>query len=360
MRLLFSNLLEGRLRTFWRLLLTLLLSFVLYWLLSSAAVIMLVVVLLAERALPAGGDVAGRYSALAAMPLVQIISLGMALCGTFFAAWVAARFWDRRRFADFGFHFSPAWRRDLLFGLCLGGMLAGGVFVLERAAGWPSLAARPGSGGSPPSFAAVLVAPFAGLAVAVYQELLVRGYLLRNLAEGLAGRWIGARTAVLLAWWLSSLAYALARAGGPGPDGLRFSGLALLSLTALSGFFGLGYLLTGELALPIGLHVAWFVFSTSVLGLAAPAQGLFAGVLVGVRQAGPAVWTGGALGPDAGLAGLLAAAAGSLSLLLWVRASRGRLVLRTELTHYVPAPSSRAAELQPAPAGSRRIPQKGS
>ena len=89
MRMLFSNLAEGRLRTFWLLLLTFLLSFVLYWLLSSAAVIMLVVVVLARGVLPARGDVLGRYSTLAGMPPVQIISISMALFGTLFAVWPA-------------------------------------------------------------------------------------------------------------------------------------------------------------------------------------------------------------------------------------------------------------------------------
>jgi uncharacterized protein len=353
MRALFSNLGEGRLRAFWRLLLTFLLSFVLFWLLSSAAVIILVVILLDRGTLSATGDVSGRYTALAGMPAVQLISLVLALLGPLCALWVAARFWDRRRFPDYGFHFSLAWRRDLFFGIFAGGVLVAAVFMLERAAGWLD----PAGAQSRSSLAGLVLALLAAGFGALYQELLARGYLLRNLAEGAHGRRIGARGAVLLAWLLSSVVYAAVRSSSLGADS-TYLGLSLLGVVLLGGLYGLGYVLTGELALPIGLHFGWSFFAANVFGLAAPPDRLFATTLIAVHQTGPTLWTGGAIGPEAGLAGLLAVAAGALLLVAYTRVCYGRLVICTDLARYVPAPFGNEARTGRALAPGRQVPQK--
>ena len=52
---------------------------------------------------------------------------------------IAARFLDRRRFADFGLHFSGGWWADFGFGLALGAGLMALIFAFELAAGWVSV-----------------------------------------------------------------------------------------------------------------------------------------------------------------------------------------------------------------------------
>jgi uncharacterized protein len=51
-------------------------------------------------------------------------------------AWLLARFVDRRRLADYGFHLAPGWWLDFGFGLVLGAILMTGIFVTELLAGW--------------------------------------------------------------------------------------------------------------------------------------------------------------------------------------------------------------------------------
>jgi membrane protease YdiL (CAAX protease family) len=204
------------------------------------------------------------------------------------------------------------------------------IFLAERAAGWVTIAGmfRQGDSGLP--FAIAILAPlFLFLCVGVYEELLARGYLLRNLAEGFNGPGIGPRAALVLAWALSSALFGLAHAANPNATAVSTISVALAGL-----FLGLGYVLTGELAIPIGLHITWNFFQGNVYGFpvsgAAPRQATF----IAIEQRGPEIWAGGAFGPEAGLIGLVALLVGSLLIVLWVRLRRGAVRLRTSLAIY--------------------------
>lgn len=82
--------------------------------------------------------------------------------------------------------------------------------------------------------------------------------------------------------------------------------------------FGLGYLVTGELAIPIGLHMAWNFFQGVVYGFPVSGDKEPACFLL-TQQSGQAFFTGGSFGPEAGLMGILAAVLGMLMLWLYVK-----------------------------------------
>jgi CAAX protease family protein len=71
-------------------------------------------------------------------------------------------------------------------------------------------------------------------------------------------------------------------------------------------FFGLGYLGTGNLAMPMGQHMAWNLFQGTVYGLAVSGDKEPASFFL-TRQMGPDLAAGGGFGPEAGLIGMLAA-----------------------------------------------------
>lgn len=197
--------------------------------------------------------------------LVQVVNMiGRHLpnaIGLSLAVILAALLIDRRRLADLGLSVDRGWWRGLIGGTALGGgitllAVGGGIaFGYYEFAGvatprdplvWPLLAV----GGA--VFQLIFVVP---------EELFVRGYLITNVTEGLDGvpsvpRWLAAGVGVLAASGVFYLTHAAAK----GPTvGLMMGSLSIL--------LGLGYVLSGDLSVPVGIH---FGFN-------------FAGVLVGTN-----------------------------------------------------------------------------
>ena len=257
-----------------------------------------------------------------ATPLI-VAGSAAALLAALLSVWLAGRFLDKRPFAEFGFHLQRGWWLDLGFGLGLGALLMTGIFLVERAAGWVVVVGAFWRGDAGQPFALAILAPlFTFLCVGIYEELLARGYLLRNLAEGLNVRQFGPVQALLLAWALSSALFGLAHAANPNATAISTLNIALAGV-----FLGLGYVLTGELAIPIGLHITWNFFQGNVYGFPVSGAATRQATIIAIEQRGPELWTGGAFGPEAGLVGIAALLVGSLIILLWIRWRCGQLAL---------------------------------
>lgn len=216
---------------------------------------------------------------------------------------VAARLLDRRRLRDYGLGVDADWLLDLVAGTALGGLLMTGVLAVSLAAGWATVTgtARVTGGLSFP--AALLVVVLAFVAVAVGEEVAVRGYLLTNLAEG--SRALGERLAVSIAVLGSAGAFGALHAANPAATAVSVAGVALGGM-----MLGLGYVFTGRLGFPVGLHFSWNLLQGPVYGF--PVSGFDVGVSVlALSVRGPAYLTGGEFGPEAGLAGIGAVAVGT-------------------------------------------------
>ena len=311
----------GRPRALWRLIFQ-------YWTYRVALLLLtnlLVVAWLVPREAPSAGRIdASILSGSPALPLIGSIA---ALIAVSLSVWLAGRLLDRRSFADFGFHLNGGWWLDLFFGMVLGALLMTAIFLIQLRLGWITVTGAfesvlPGT----PFALAVLLPAAVFLCTGVSEELLSRGYQLRNAAEGLNLPAVGPRNAVLLAWGLSSAFFGYLHANNPN---------ATLSSTvnvALAGLMlGFGYVLTGELAIPIGLHITWNFFQGTVFGL--PVSGLkpFGATFLSVEQDGPGLWTGGSFGPEGGLLGPAAMIAGGLLIALWVRLRSGKLAIHTPI-----------------------------
>jgi membrane protease YdiL (CAAX protease family) len=161
--------------------------------------------------------------------------------------------------------------------------------------------------------------------VGSYEELLSRGYHIKNLSEGLNLKKRNPTAAILSATLISSAVFSLLHVFNPNATWVSTLCIVLSGL-----FLAAGYILTGDLALSIGIHTAWNFFQGNVFGF--PVSGRNAGVtLLAIEQRGPDLITGGQFGPESGLIGIAAILLGCGILVLYVRRHYGRAGLRTEL-----------------------------
>jgi uncharacterized protein len=309
----------GRPRALWRLLLQ--------YLTYRVILLPLLVNLLVATWLVLGGQRTAGGLAASGSPVLPVISGVGGLLGALLSVWLAGRLLDRRPFADFGFHLNAGWWLDLFFGMALGALLITTVFLTELVLGWVKVTGAfeslvPGA----PFWLAILIPAALFLCVGFYEELINRGYQLRNAAEGLNFPGVGPRNAVLLAWVLSSAFFGYLHATNPNATLLSTVNVAVAGL-----MLGAGYVLTGELAIPIGLHVTWNFFQGAVFGF--PVSGLKVGgaTFLSLDQGGPDLWTGGRFGPEGGLLAPVAMVAGGILIALWVRLRRGRVGVHTPI-----------------------------
>ena len=127
--------------------------------------------------------------------------------------------------------------------------------------------------------------------VSTAEEVVFRGYQLKNLCEGLSV--IGPATAFAAATIASSLVFGLIH--GVNPNSGVF---AIISILFAGIMFCVGRLCTGSLAAPIGLHFAWNYSLAFVFGL--PISGKrMDGTLLKSKVVSDSIWTGGEFGPEA-------------------------------------------------------------
>jgi membrane protease YdiL (CAAX protease family) len=270
----------------------------------------------------------------------RITLFSLTLITVLVTTWLVVRYIDHRPLAQIGLRLERAWWIDLVFGMTLGALLMTVLFLVELTLGWVVIRDTfRVTVGDLPFWLAILGPLFVFVVVGITEEILSRGYQLRNLAEGLNFPSVGPQAAILFAWVISSLMFGLLHVFNP-----NATMISTLYLTLAGMFFGLGYVLTGRLGLPIGLHIAWNFFQGNVYGFPVSGNDFTTATVFAIEQRGPTLWTGGAFGPEAGYIGIAAILLGCLLTVAWVRRSTGETRLHTELAYYAPPGAAPQAE----------------
>ncbi|MDS0260013.1 CPBP family intramembrane metalloprotease [Haloarcula sp. S1CR25-12] len=231
---------------------------------------------------------------------------------------------DRRSLADYGLSVDGQWWRDAGFGVALGFALPTAVLLAQLAVGFTTITGALPTGPSDTFYFAgtgavlrlALLVPFF-VVQASTEEIIVRGYLLTNLAEGAAGL-IGKAASTVAATVLTGALFGVLHWTNPNATLLSVGNITLYGL-----LLGACYVLTGRLGIACGFHVAWN-YTLALWDF--PVSGLDVGVaLVGTRTTGPELVTGGGFGPEGGLVALPILALGSGALYWWVRREYGRV-----------------------------------
>jgi len=214
------------------------------------------------------------------------------------------RFLDRRSEASLGLSLRVAWLRLACIGALLGAGMQCALFGIDELLGFSRV-----NGWSAPHLelgGIVYIAAFLVVA-ALAEEFPIRGYILQNLWE----EW---------GFWPAALCTAalFAALHLDNPHAHDQFWLTILGLFAYGIWTALSVRWTGSIWLAFGSHVAWNAFEGSVFGFPVSGAQLGARALVSQTTSGPAWFTGGGFGPEAG-AGVAIALAIGLSVLYALR-----------------------------------------
>jgi membrane protease YdiL (CAAX protease family) len=243
------------------------------------------------------------------------------------AGWIVISHLDGRPLGALGFALVPRSGAEAGWGMLLGGALiavATALLLLSGTAGF-----RPDAGGAAEYVGHLLVTLAFFWVAAAAEELLFRGYAFQALVEAL-GVWptvIG--TSVLFSWM---------HGGNPGVDAVAFVNIFLAGV-----MLALAYLRTRSLWFATAVHAGWNWTMASLLDF--PVSGLtaFDTPMYDAVELGADWWTGGAFGPEAGLAGSIALLAGAL----WLMRTR-RLAESEPLRAMRPLVDARRARIEPS------------
>ena len=184
----FLNSAEHRLRAFWRLLLVSGLNWIVVLILQTSMGIILGIMAVVN-----GVDISNSQNiqdTFTNNPYLPALTAFVTLLATGLVFLLASRL-DRRPLKGFGFQFNSLWWRDFGFGLLLGAFLMALIFAVELAAGWIKITATLQTKIPGQSFwIGFLLSFLVFFCVGIYEEMTSRGYLLRNLAEGLRSKYI--------------------------------------------------------------------------------------------------------------------------------------------------------------------------
>lgn len=274
---------------------------------------------------------------------LMILGPAVAAVATLLASWFVMERIEGMPVAALGLPLDGLVPRELGAGFLLGAAVVGMAVAALAVTGSVSWGVEAGGLRLGPLLLSLLQVTLF-LAVAGWaEEILVRGYPLQALAESLGG------TAAI---GLTALGFGLLHLGNPGMDVFPLEDVVLgdllpiLNITLAGVVLGLAYWRTYSLWYATGVHLGW----NWLMGAAAdlPVSGMSpeattygfldtAGIEATVQ--GPPLWTGGAFGPEGGLA----VTAASLAAILWL-ATTDRLSRSLRIRALDPLPDRRAAD----------------
>lgn len=270
--------LEGKLHPVWRVMLYLGLGLTgtLTFQVAIGLAYTLVRVIAGSEALSVAAEMAGGDIPPSLLFLITLAGLLWTLTLT----WAFRRWLDKAPFRDLGFARGAFWKEAAIgLGIGLASMIV--VLLIQLVLRWASLTLAAGAA-APGALASTALAL---LPAAATEEIVFRGYVLQTLES-----WRGWRLGVIV----SSILFGLAHAVNP-----HVGLLALTNIAAAGVVFCLAYRLTRRLWLPVAYHFMWNYAQGPVFGF--PVSGMDFGAAAQTTVTGPALWTGGAFGPEGGL-----------------------------------------------------------
>ncbi len=251
---------------------------------------------------------------LGSLPKLSVLQFSILAVTATLAVFLARKFLDKRSFTSLGLQVDRYAVLDVLSGIVNSALLMATVFFMML---WFGLIEFHGfswwtdSVGTDVSFQlAILPVVFAVVyklsVVAWWEELVFRGYFFQNLIAGM-----GLMSAIII----SSLVFGLTHIMNP--DGTVMGGILIALITPQLIY---AYLKTGQLWLPMGLHLGWNFFQASIFGFAASGQE--SPSMISQSPVGPEWLSGGEFGAEGSVLIIPVTILSYLLVHYWVRATR--------------------------------------
>lgn len=231
------------------------------------------------------------------------------------AVFITTKYISKASLASLGISFDKLALTDLLMGIgisalimiCMYFLLLGSGYIAFDGFSWWTDDEHTLNVLTSASLWSMLAVLFQFTVVAWWEELAFRGIILQNISAGLNIKW-----GVIL----STLGFALIHAGNPNATILSTVLIMIITLKLVYA-----YLKSGQLWLPIGLHLGWNFFQASVFGFAS--SGHVSPSLIAQTPIGPDWLSGGAFGAENSIF-IVPFTIGSFYLMhVWVKYSRG-------------------------------------
>jgi len=171
----------------------------------------------------------------------QTISMFFTLTGTLVTLWVFMKFVDKDPFINLGFHLKNK-TKDIVFGFLVG------LFIMSFGYTILLLTNELVFVKTEIDYYQILISILMFVFVAISEEVIFRGYILKNLMIS-----FNKYTALII----TSLLFAALHLGNPNMDLFSFFNLVLAGI-----FLGIAYIYTKNLWFPIALHFSWNLFQT--------------------------------------------------------------------------------------------------
>lgn len=240
---------------------------------------------------------AAGVPSLIPIPALEYLARGIAVLGVFY---LASRVVDLRSWHESGLILNGTWIKECMAGIGMAALTMGLIFFTEWQTGSLEITGFGWERSNGTYWLIPVLVYFAQMAsVGFYEEVMSRGYLLPNFKEGFTLGNLSPHKATLLAIALSSALFGLGHIGNPNATLTAVSNIVLAGV-----MLALPFVLTGRLALSIGIHFSWNFFQGGVFGFRVSGMA-FKDSVIQIHQGGTEWWTGGNFGPEAGLIGIL-------------------------------------------------------
>jgi len=230
------------------------------------------------------------------------------------ATYISRKFIDKDTLVSLGLKFDKAAVKDVLYGIFNSAIIMAGIYFTMLFTGLIEFEGLSWWSGNTDTTAQISMAVlpivlavfWKLIVVAWWEELVFRGIILQNMIKGMGLIW-----SVVL----SCLLFGLMHAGNPDATVLSTILIALVTPQLIYA-----YLKTGQLWLPIGLHLGWNFFQASIFGFASSGQ--TSPTLVMQKAIGPEWLSGGAFGAEGSILVIPFTIASLYLIHWWVRYSR--------------------------------------